>query len=110
MSIAKDINLETIILRKIEFIETSEMYSDEEMNYLKSGELKAYNMIMLEINKLDEKSFEDKLINSFNDIQIYFEQEYKEKLHQNELEELAGYNNAIVFVLTLLKPSYEFEI
>lgn len=110
MSRAKDIKLETIIRRKIEFIKTSEMYSDEEMINYKSGELKAYDMIMLEINRQDEKNFEEKLFNVFKDIQIYFEQENKEKLSQNELEELVGYNNTIVYVLSLLNPIYEFKM
>ncbi len=110
MNRACEIKLETIIRRKIEFLNSSKMYSDEEMNNYKSGELKAYDMIMLEINRLDEKRFEEKLINSFKDIQIYFESDSNERLNQNELEELVGFNNAIVYVLSLLNPKYEFEI
>lgn len=110
MNRACEIKLETIIRRKIEFLNSSKMYSDEEMNNYKSGELKAYDMIMLEINRLDEKRFEEKLINSFEDIQIYFESDSNERLNQNELEELVGFNNAIVYVLSLLNPKYEFEI
>ena len=60
MNRACEIKLETIIRRKIEFLNSSKMYSDEEMNNYKSGELKAYDMIMLEINRLDEKRFEEK--------------------------------------------------
>ena len=62
------------------------------------------------MNRACEIKFEEKLINSFKDIQIYFESDSNERLNQNEREELVGFNNAIVYVLSLLNPKYEFEI
>ena len=34
--------------------------------------------------------------------------EYKADVNDMEVEQLTGYNNAIVFVMTLINPKYEF--
>ncbi len=105
-----EINFEAIIERKVQYIKTSKMYTDIEMKNIKKGELKAYDFILLEMKKLDENSFVEKMVKAFKEVQVYFEQEHLDELQQNEMEELVGYNNAIVFVLTLLNPQYEFTI
>ncbi len=105
-----EINFESIIERKIFYIKTSKMYADAEMECIKKGELRAYDFILSKIKNLDEKKFTEVMLNSFKEVQCYFEQENLDKLQQNDIEELVGYSNAIVFVLTLLNPRYEFSI
>ena len=105
-----EINFESIVERKIFYIKTSKMYAGSEMEHIKKGELRAYDFILSKIKNLDEKNFTEVMLKAFKEVQCYFEQEHMGELQQNEIEELVGYNNAIVFVLTLLNPRYEFSI
>ena len=52
--------------------------------------IKKYSNIVFELNDRLEKT------------------EYKADVNDMEVEQLTGYNNAIVFVMTLINPKYEF--
>ena len=105
----QEIKLKTIIERKVEYIKTSDIYMDKELVNVKKGELEAYDSILNDMNALSEICFVEKYTRIFCNKQKGFEQTYLEKLEQTEIEELTGYNNAIVFVLSLLDPQFEFN-
>ena len=103
------INLKEIIKRKMEYIEKSEVYKDIELENVKKGEIKAYTGILNDIEMQNEEMFIKKYSNIVFELNDRLEKtEYKADVNDMEVEQLTGYNNAIVFVMTLINPKYEF--
>ena len=103
------INLKEIIKRKMEYIEKSEVYKDIELENVKKGEIKAYTEILNDIEMQNEEMFIKKYSNIVCELNDRLEKtEYKADVNDMEVEQLTGYNNAIVFVMTLINPKYEF--
>ena len=99
------INLKEIIKRKMEYIEKSEVYKDIELENVKKGEIKAYTEILNDIEMQNEEMFIKKYSNIVFELNDRLE---KTDVNDMEVEQLTGYNNAIVFVMTLINPKYEF--
>lgn len=61
---------------------------------------------------MDEQVFIHKYMGILKRLEKFFENGRGQEPHDNniEIERMSGYNNAIVFVLALLNPRYEFEI
>lgn len=57
---------------------------------------------------MSEEEFIRKYLGIEEQLKEYFERT-DNSLDKVEIEQLSGYNNAIVFVLSLLNPKYEFE-
>lgn len=105
--LVREINLKEIIERKVEYVENSDAYKDTELQDVKKGELKAYREIMEDLEALYEQEFVEKYLKILEQLKCQLETiEYG--THASQVEQLSGYNNAIVFTLTLLNPRYEF--
>lgn len=105
------INLKEIIKRKMEYIEKSEVYKDIELENVKKGEIRAYTEILNDIEMQNEEMFIEKYSKIVFELNKWFEEtEYKADFNDVEVEQLTGYNNAIVFVMTLIDPKYEFTL
>lgn len=104
----QEISLREIIERKVNYIRNSIAYKDVELENVKEGELRAYKEIIIDIEALSETKFVDKYLKIIEQLKCQFDDEdYGKQVEQ--IEQLSGYNNAIVFVLSLLNPKYEFE-
>lgn len=101
-----EIKLQQIIERKVKYIETSTIYEDLEFENVKKGELEAYKEIIYDIANMAEEAFIYKYFKKIENLKDSFDS-ISDKV---EVEQLSGYNNAIIFVLSLLNPKYEFEI
>lgn len=110
--LVKEIKLKEIIERKIDYIKSDKRYQDIELKNVAKGELVAYGEMIYDIENMDEQVFVHKYIGILKRIEILFEDGRGQDCYDNntEIEQLSGYNNAIVFVLALLNPQYEFEI
>lgn len=97
-----------IIKRKIQYIETSNIYNDSEFKDVKKGELEAYRRITYDSENMSEMEFINKYFKIVESLNERFERLniIEDKV---EIEQLTGYNNAIIFILSLLNPKYEFE-
>lgn len=103
-----EINIKDIINQKIAFIKNNDIFNEEEYASSNEGELLAYKEILIDIEGLKVSVFINKYINILNDINNTIDQNLVES--SEEIEKLTGYNNAIVSVLTLLDPVYEYKI
>lgn len=104
----QEISLREIIERKVNYIRNSTSYKDVELENVKEGELRAYKEIIIDIEALSEAKFVDKYLKIIEQLKCQFDDvDYGKQVEQ--IEQLSGYNNAIVFVLSLLNPKYEFE-
>ena len=107
----QEIRLFEIVKRKLEYIENSDVYKDRDLIYVKEGEIKAYNEILADIEVKEEQEYVEKYLNILRELNKKFEMiDYEVKTNDIELERITGYNNAIVSVLALLNPKYEFEL
>ena len=104
----KNINLRDIINARIDFIENNSIFDKNEYMYVNKGEINAYEEILLDIELLSVKAFIEKYISILKKINFTLENENLEE--SNEREKLSGYNNAIVFILSLINPIYEYEL
>lgn len=105
------INLKEIIKRKIEYIEKSEVYKDVELENVKKGEIRAYIEMLNDIKIQNEELFIEKYSKIVFELNERLEKtEYKLGFNDIEVEQLTGYNNAIVFVMLLIDPKYEFTL
>lgn len=102
----KNINLVSIIQARISFIKTNTIFNREEYQYVYEGELKAYNEMLVDIGTFSVNEFTEKYLNIVKDLDISFEN--NKFLIESEREMWSGYNNAIVFVLSLIDPRYEY--
>lgn len=64
--------------------------------------------MIYESTNMSEEEFIRKYLGIVEQLKEYFERT-DNSLDKVEIEQLSGYNNAIVFVLSLLNPQYEFE-
>lgn len=107
----QEISLLEILRRKLEYIETSDVYKDNDFLHVKKGEVKAYKEILADIETLDEKGFIDKYLRIVVELNEKIEKlAYGVNVNTEKIEQITGYNNAIVSILMLLNPKYEFEL
>ena len=100
-----NISLEQIIKRRLDYYRDNK---DPELLSLNSGYVRGFNQMLADIN-LNEASFTEKYINVLKNIKE--EIETYENIETNEtVDELCGYNNAIVDVLSLLNIEYFYGL
>ena len=72
------------------------------------GEIEAYSEILTDIELLTIDAFVEKYLCILKKVSEKLDNEHN--LGDNEQERMSGYNNAIVFVLSLINPIYEYEL
>lgn len=97
-----------IIKRKIQFTITNSIFDKIEYKENDEGELLAYNEMLIDIEITNEDEFVSKYLKIVNEIAIQFENE--EILDEKDIEKMSGYNNAIVSILKLINPIYEYDL
>lgn len=112
------ITIQDILERKVKYLESSDrcefsetLEGRKELELLKEyekGERKAYKEMILDCANMSEETFIKKYFENLEQIKKYFEGEEKVS-DEAEIEQLSGYNNGIVFALTLLNPRYEYD-
>lgn len=106
--IVNEITFKDIIEQKIKFTIKNDIFDEEEYRNTNKGELLAYNQMLGDIEILQVQTFVNKYIHILNDV--------NQKLDNNlvkdskEIEKLSGINNAIVSVLKLINPVYEYKM
>lgn len=101
-------NMSDIIKRKIQFTITNSIFDKIEYKENDEGELLAYNEMLVDIEIMNEDEFVSKYFKIVKEIGIQFENE--EILDKKEIEKMSGYNNAIVSILQLINPIYEYDL
>ena len=76
--------------------------------YVNKGEIEAYSEILTDIELLTIDAFVEKYLCILKKVSEKLDNE--RNLGDNEQERMSGYNNAIVFVLSLINPIYEYEL
>ena len=103
MNSVKDITIETIIERRLIFIEKRDF--EEENKYYYQGLQKAYKKIINDLKRYDEKRFLKKYIKILKKLNKKFDNNNLTV----ETEILSGYNNGIVEILELLNPILRYQ-
>ncbi len=104
----KNFNLSDIITARINFINDNDIFDKNEYYYINMGEMKAYEEMLKDLEILCVSDF----ICKYRNFLIRINQDFEDNTikDNNEREMLSGYNNAIVFVLSLINPIYEYEV
>ena len=76
--------------------------------YVNKGVIEAYSEILTDIELLTIDAFVEKYLCILKKVLEKLDNEHN--LGDNEQERMSGYNNAIVFVLSLINPIYEYEL
>ena len=105
----QDISIEIILKEKIQYAE-SDLNSEESEDYMYmiQGEIAAYHEILEDIRDHSVKKFVKKYIKIVNKVHNNIENNIN--LNENRVAWMSGYNNAIVDILKLIHPSYEFGV
>ena len=93
-----DITLVEIIQRKIRYFEN---YTDKELLIMNTGYIRGFNQVILDMN-LSETEFIAKYLKIVKDLRKVFDSSES----SDSINELSGYNNAIVDTLRLLDEKY----
>lgn len=88
------------ILRNIEFAKTISTVEDARYD---AGTLKGFHDMLVDVNMMDEKTFVEKYLAVIKQIAQQLEDP------SADVDELSGYNNAVVKVLACIHPKYEYE-
>lgn len=108
----REITIQDILERKVKYLESSDRCEFpetlEELKEYEKGERKAYKEMILDCANMSEKAFIKKYFEILEQIKKCFEGEERVS-DWDEIEQLSGYNNGIVFALTLLNPRYEYD-
>lgn len=106
-----NITLEEIIRRRISYWQNDEFYNltdDERAGYLRGLSE------MLEDMRLEEEVFLEKYLNILRSLSGYFDSQEElaavERPTAQMIEELSGYNNAVVHILTLLDERFFYDL
>ena len=107
-TMTKNITIRDIIYSRIDFIENNNIFDKKEYMYVNKGEIEAYSEILTDIELLTIDAFVEKYLCILKRVSEKLDNEHN--LGDNEQERMSGYNNAIVFVLSLINPIYEYEL
>lgn len=102
------LTIEDIIERKIQFTITNSIFDKIEYKENDEGELLAYNEMLVDIKIMGEDTFINKYFEIIKKIGRQFENE--EILDAKKIENMSGYNNAIVSILELINPIYKYDL
>lgn len=102
-----NITLEEIIKRKIKYFINDD---DQEAISTNKGYIRGFEEILMDIN-MPEESFVEKYVDKIKEIQMIFDKVSNSQisLTNEDVDELSGYNNAVVEVLRLLNEKYLYE-
>lgn len=108
-NLTKYFDLNDIIFARINFIKNNNIFDKEEYKYYNIGELNAYEEILNDIEEFCISDFIKKYIEIIkkNSIDIGKESSIG---NSDKKERMVGYNNAIIFILSLLNPMFEYEL
>lgn len=95
-----NITLEEIIRRKIEFHQNNKILDTDENN----GYIRGYSKILNDIN-MSEDDFIHKYLKVIKSLDIMFKN-HDESM--GNIDELSGYNNAIIEILRLIDEKYMY--
>lgn len=100
-----NISLEQILQRKLDYYRND---NNQELLSLNSGYVRGFKQMIADIN-LSEVTFTEKYINILQDLKKEIEP-YEGMETDETVDELCGYNNAIVDILSLLDLKYFYDI
>ncbi len=101
MGSTADISLKQIIQRRIAYCQND---NNQELQFVNAGYVRGFNEMLMDID-LSETIFVEKYLNILKDIKKVLEkyEDLKTEVKDiNYVDELCGYNNAIVDVLSLI--------
>ncbi|MDE5583256.1 MAG: hypothetical protein K2J08_06105 [Ruminococcus sp.] len=102
MSITEKISLKEIIRRKIAYYRQDTF---EDIN-TKMGYIRGYEEILTDMD-MTEENFTEKYLAKISELSTIFEStDYRG--NENFIDELSGYNNAIVNVLAMINEKYRY--
>ena len=64
--------------------------------------------MLADVKVMKEKEFVSKYLKIIDKLSVRFENEEFE--YKREVEKMSGYNNAIVSILSLINPSYKYDL
>ncbi len=100
-----NISLEEIIKRRLDFYRNDK---NPEMLSLNSGYVRGFTQMLTDMN-LNEEAFTEKYINILQNLKRETES-YEGAATDEDIDELCGYNNAIVDALSLLNIEFFYDI
>lgn len=105
-----ELTLKEILERKVQFSNKNMISNKEELEHYCTGEIKAYNEMLSDICILDEKHFIEKYWGIIKRLKKVFDDEEEVTMNDTiKVEELAGYNNSIIAIVSLINPKYGFD-
>lgn len=104
----KQITLKEIVENYMEFCLNNDIFDKIEYSNVNEGEVLAYTQILDDIEVMSSDEFIEKYVMELKNLNEKLEdtQNFEEK----EIEILSGFNNAIVNVIKLINPIYEYKI
>ena len=105
-TMTKNITIRDIIYSRIDFIENNNIFDKKEYMYVNKGEIEAYSEILTDIELLTIDAFVEKYLCILKKVSEKLDNEHN--LGDNEQERMSGYNNCIVFVLSLIIIEIKF--
>lgn len=99
-----NLTLEEIIKRKIAFYRKAE---SSELETMRAGYIRGFEQTLADVG-LSEEEFTQKYLAIVRDLEITFDALEQTGRSDEDIDELSGYNNAIVEVLSLLDKRYMY--
>lgn len=100
------LTLSEIVENKIQFVLNNNIYDKDEFHYYNKGEVKAYNEMLNDMNFMNESEFTEKYLIVMKNI---LNQSEEKNISEEEKEEMTGYNNGIVDVLSCINPIHTYD-
>lgn len=101
------INLKDIVKANIKFCLNNDIFDKDEYSNVVEGEMLAYTQILDDIEIMAEDEFILKYVNELKKLNVKFEDTLN--VEDKKVEKLSGYNNAIINILKLVNPIYEYR-
>lgn len=105
MNSSVNITLENIIQRKILHCQND---TNEELLSMNAGYIRGFNQMLLDM-ELSESAFITKYLSIVEDLRTIFDCWNEHPKENVDIDELSGYNNSIVDVLSLLNEKFLYD-
>ena len=105
MDSSVNITLENIVQRKIIFCQND---TNKELLSMNRGYIRGFKQMLLDMN-LSESAFIMKYLNIIKDLRTTFDCWDGYPKENTSIDELSGYNNSIIDVLSLLDEKYLYD-
>ncbi len=102
------ISLKDIVEKNIEFCLNNDVFDKIEYINIVEGEVLAYTQILNDIEIMPVDKFIQKYVGEARNLNERIEG--SRGIEEKEVERLSGYNNAIINVLKLVNPIYEYRL